>query len=520
MEEQSIILLPELYLKVLEFLDYQTLLTCVQVCRSFRDLILGTASLQFTIECAIARQTKGYGTPAVSSASRLETLRKHQSAWENLQWSRELHIPMEDGGLWELCGGVMAQSTPGGMLKFTQLPSDLRAIEEKSWTVGPDLGLHLRDFGMDPSQDLLVLIAAPQGSISSSERQFRVHLRTLSNGKPHPLARDAPVLSLPQVTEEGSVSYTIQISGNFLAVHFCPNTIGENELAIWNWKTGVLQVNVWGNELESFSLLSDELVLLSVLVEADVDIIQPALVVLNFKEEDAERHEFGDISHGTVFHYPEFDEEVYFHSMSIRADPGPSWQPNIGGLQVPFLEDTAQSLFVISIWVQIQNSIQCLVHFVPTTALTLPLATGSGHIKWHEWGPGNTRLLNPPRLHSGTWVCYVYGLKYVVADVNDIQTSGFRIRLYDFNQLAVHPQARSASGVKGTSPFLGKWEVVTTPNVLKAGKPFVYEQDSMLPFRTQVLHLEDAHPHCTVMCSEDNIIVVDFQCREYRVLVF
>jgi hypothetical protein len=48
-----------------------------------------------------------------------------------------------------------------GTLTFIRLPSDLRSIEEKVWTLGPELGLVLRDFGMDPSQDLLVLIQSP-----------------------------------------------------------------------------------------------------------------------------------------------------------------------------------------------------------------------------------------------------------------------------------------------------------------------------------------------------------------------
>ena len=67
-----------------------------------------------------------------------------------------------------------------------------------------------------------------------------IHLRSLSDGKPHPLARDAPVLYHPQVTRELSLSYTIQVSGTFIAIHFCSND--SNELGIWNWMTGELQV--------------------------------------------------------------------------------------------------------------------------------------------------------------------------------------------------------------------------------------------------------------------------------------
>ena len=117
--------------------------------------------MQYAIELAAAGQVNGPETSGSSSSSRLEALKKHQSSWDNLKWSRELRIPMEDGSLWELYGGVLAQSTVEGTLTFMQLPSDLRSIEEKVWTLGPKLGLVVRDFGMDPSQDLLVLIQSP-----------------------------------------------------------------------------------------------------------------------------------------------------------------------------------------------------------------------------------------------------------------------------------------------------------------------------------------------------------------------
>lgn len=118
--------------------------------------------MQYIIELAAAGQTNGPEViSGTTSSSRLEALKNHQSSWGSLKWSRELRIPMEDGGLWELYGGILAQSTEeGASLTFIQLPSDLRSIEEKAWTLA-DLGLVVRDFGMDPSQDLLVLIERP-----------------------------------------------------------------------------------------------------------------------------------------------------------------------------------------------------------------------------------------------------------------------------------------------------------------------------------------------------------------------
>jgi len=65
---------------------------------------------------------------------------------------------MVDGSAWELCGGVLAQTMADGTLVCHQLPSDLRSIEENCWSIGPFMGIPIRDFGMDPSEDILVLI--------------------------------------------------------------------------------------------------------------------------------------------------------------------------------------------------------------------------------------------------------------------------------------------------------------------------------------------------------------------------
>jgi hypothetical protein len=68
---------------------------------------------------------------------------------------------MLPGGIWELYGGVLAQKGPDGSVTFRQLPSHCRIIKEREWSV-KDFGFNIRDLGMDPSQDLLVLIESPQ----------------------------------------------------------------------------------------------------------------------------------------------------------------------------------------------------------------------------------------------------------------------------------------------------------------------------------------------------------------------
>lgn len=65
------------------------------------------------------------------------------------------------GNLWELYGGILAQSDINDTICFRRLPSRIRGIEETVWSVSTS-GLDLRDFTLDPAQDLLVLIARPR----------------------------------------------------------------------------------------------------------------------------------------------------------------------------------------------------------------------------------------------------------------------------------------------------------------------------------------------------------------------
>lgn len=132
-----------------------------------KDLVDQTPTLQYTINLAVAGQESSCAG-VDSPAALLDALKRHQNAWDELKWSRQLRLPMRSGGLWELYGGVLAQSDEEGGIFFYRLPSDLRSIEEKQWSLGPSFPCPVRDFAMDPSQDLLLLIENPRWCVISS----------------------------------------------------------------------------------------------------------------------------------------------------------------------------------------------------------------------------------------------------------------------------------------------------------------------------------------------------------------
>jgi hypothetical protein len=121
-------------------------------------LIAHTASLQLIIELYAAGQEEGPSNPA---ADQLDALKKREAAWDGLKWSKEERFPMLNGGLWELCGGVFAQNDSPNAITFRRLPSIYRSITAAEWTIS-GFGHPIRDFGMDPAQDLLVLVEIPR----------------------------------------------------------------------------------------------------------------------------------------------------------------------------------------------------------------------------------------------------------------------------------------------------------------------------------------------------------------------
>lgn len=96
----------------------------------------------------------------LSPAPRLEKLIARQRAWDTLKWADDKSFEMLTGQVWELYGGVLAQAESENSLVFCRLPSYFRGIEEKRWTVDIS-AFKVRDFGMDPSQDLLVIAETP-----------------------------------------------------------------------------------------------------------------------------------------------------------------------------------------------------------------------------------------------------------------------------------------------------------------------------------------------------------------------
>ena len=117
---------------------------------------MGSSEAQYELELALAGMENGPHS-VLTSSDRLHRLKVHQAAWYDMKWTSEREIPMHHGGVWELYGGVLAQAKSRETLCFTRLPSQIKGIEEQEWEL--KLPIQVRDFAMDPSLDLLVVVA-------------------------------------------------------------------------------------------------------------------------------------------------------------------------------------------------------------------------------------------------------------------------------------------------------------------------------------------------------------------------
>ncbi|KAH7913000.1 hypothetical protein BJ138DRAFT_1178386 [Hygrophoropsis aurantiaca] len=500
-----------------------------QICRLFHTVIEGDASLQYTIELSVAGLDDGPNSPQ-GPADRLDLLRKQQSGWNNLDWTDFKIVPRPGGGLWELCGGVLAQSTNSGTLVFRQLPSHYRGITERQWEV--DISdIPVRDFTMDPSQDLLVLVECPrlQTFTQNASMFVGIHLRTLSDriGKPHPMAVPSGVIVHNADIRAGRLSFVIQVCGEHVAIHFVSsflNSSAESQLCIWNWKNGKLKLALDRLKGGNFAFLDERHVLIGDTFASNGNLAQPRLIILDIERMPTPRVAVDEVDYVCSFRLPPFTRGTRAFDLPIRCDPSPVWKPNPENL-FPFATARQHRLYVITMWLSNGIGIVSYDLLVPSETFLsrihrVSLEMGPQNFTWDEWGPMGSRLILSP-VRSNVWVCYVFGTKYVslqlpADDDAEHPPNSCIIEVWDFNQLAL--KRDMSAGRYTDDGYVGE-------NTSDTNRSWFFAKDvcTSLPFRVSTRNLSAVFPTGRfeeAMCSEDSIILVDSVARKFGILTF
>ncbi|TFK38165.1 hypothetical protein BDQ12DRAFT_651921 [Crucibulum laeve] len=241
----------ELICHILAYLEMKDLLPCTLVSKYLRKIILNSSRLQYTIELAKHRVVSLVPTSSSPSfATRLKLIRDRERAWRSMKWKSRhtLNLP-PTGSVYEFVGGLYGNgreddSRITASISFIELPSSDDAIlndgsqDLKMWT--HSMGdVTIIDFTMDPSQDLLVLVAlAPP----DSKFVYELHLRSISTNRPHPKAPMSILPCLPKPNThppptEIIAAVRVQVAGDLVAllIKEVLDSAGAH-LQIWNWE--------------------------------------------------------------------------------------------------------------------------------------------------------------------------------------------------------------------------------------------------------------------------------------------
>ncbi|WWC73627.1 uncharacterized protein I206_107599 [Kwoniella pini CBS 10737] len=350
----------------------------------------------------------------------------------------------------------------------------------------------MQDFAVDPGQDLFVVAEVRH----PAHRQFSLHLHllTLSTFQPHPKAAkhilDWPVNLVTRISSLG-----FQICDDGLYVLRNNNGGAKDHLVGWQWTTGRMAVTLKPPAVatfESFILLTPT----SFLIPSVRTRLQPNSVIQDdladprdllfshhlhiyafppFSSTQPKEGESIPPAHTptqiAIIDLPEFEidleEDLPPPRLTIRTDPPPRHtfpQYPIENIQ-QFVPDPTSGIIIIEFYCQpLQNHTK--PHFVlfslkKTFAAYLPAPTSplllqafprpAPVIKWESIAP-KVRFIGPDEPEP-SWVCYVYGSRYVspYPHESDMSTS---IRLYDFDPLRVRKElySRKNSGFVGVEP--------------------------------------------------------------------
>ncbi|QRV76807.1 hypothetical protein RhiJN_04822 [Ceratobasidium sp. AG-Ba] len=236
----------EVVLQIITLSTPASIRTCLRVCRSLKKLIDASDYLQYLLEL----DRCGYIEPNcprtdLNYAQKKHMLRTHRARLEKPETIKPAQYELPAGvptGVTPFVGGILTMKPlqidgPSNLIQFCQLPSNNRNTVLKSWSI--EFGVLFYEFVVDPEQDLLIGFECIQ--LDNTLRvHMRVHIRTMTTGKPHPES------AIPHFLTEGILAPVpgepdrihVQVIGRSLAITRWSWISRRFYTTVWNWKTG------------------------------------------------------------------------------------------------------------------------------------------------------------------------------------------------------------------------------------------------------------------------------------------
>jgi hypothetical protein len=346
--------------------------------------------------------------------------------------------------------------------------------------------------------------AAPTGTAVPAGFASRVHLLALADGAP----LRAPLEAAPPWFSP-AWSYTLQIAGDLLGVLYeLPrvgmDVLGMPYLAVWDWRSGVQLMSLAAPDVASFAFIDERHVLVG--REPPDGVEPPSLDILVLG---------GDpLTRACTLAYPALAPGCVAGDLLIRTDPAVGWAPPRAA-RAPFHVAGDERVLLVTFRVDSPTlpHPRPIVHCVPRRALLAAIATHSGgaQVSWAAWAPAHTRLWADEVL-SDTWVCYVFGARWVSARVRRTGAGVARLRVWlrDF----------SGAGVRATralEPGEGRWRLRADESALEADEEiFADRVATAAPYRETWRWLPRevySGGRTSVMLAEDALVLVEEPVR-------
>ncbi|KIY68342.1 hypothetical protein CYLTODRAFT_395467 [Cylindrobasidium torrendii FP15055 ss-10] len=415
---------PEVLTETLLYLDVRSLTRCSAVCRTLDRIIRGSVAINYLIELGFEDMDDPCIAPGTTS-DRLRRLRARGRAWAQLDWGPISRIPSPgECSAYEVIDGQFVKMVWGKEITVLNLPSvgTKASLEHKD-----DVDGMIKDFALDPSQDLIVYLEDDASPPSFAQpRKLTMHIRTLSTNQPHPKAK-RPILPItidPDDTWANMLGLvTIQLMEDTLVL-FVRNPFTSSRLVVWNWKDGEELADFDAHEENNaihFGFIDSRTFLLSCSTQPG-----GCISIMRLEEGKSEPRWIASLLMPETKPGVRVDACIT-HCSAVprhpsRPTPAPNKRIHTFTLTYTRENDTDEN-----------HASHCL--FVPNDFFLKVVAESRrGYepriIPWHEWGTANSRFVKMAGTYH--WMRYVSGQKVVCPAPPD----GDVVRIYDFN---IHP---------------------------------------------------------------------------------